>query len=108
MIKRLIKLLTILCVVIGGISIWIKFDRPIDTIVIEGDLTLAEQVAMQEQISGLNLKGILSLDLSGFETQLQLMDWARRVDVRRRWPNKLVIYVYKESPGKSMGLVDHD
>jgi cell division protein FtsQ len=26
------------------------------------------------------------------------MDWARRVDVRRRWPNKLVIYVYKESP----------
>ena len=98
MIKRLIKVLAILCVVIGGISIWIKFDRPIDTIVIEGDLTLAEQVAMQEQISGLNLKGILSLDLSGFETQLQLMDWARRVDVRRRWPNKLVIYVYKESP----------
>ena len=54
MIKRLIKVLTILCVVIGGISIWIKFDRPIDTIVIEGDLTLAEQEAMQKQIAGLN------------------------------------------------------
>ena len=26
------------------------------------------------------------------------MDWARRGVVRRRWPNKLGIYVYKESP----------
>ena len=81
--------------VVAGIAVWIKFDRPIDTIVIEGDLTPAEQVAMQVQIGDLDLPGILSLDLPGFEAQLQQMDWARRVDVRRRWPNKLVIYVYK-------------
>ena len=98
MFKRLAKALVTLSVVVAGIAVWIKFDRPIDTIVIEGDLTPAEQVAMQEQIGGLDLPGILSLDLPGFEAQLQQMDWARRVDVRRRWPNKLVIYVYKESP----------
>ena len=88
----------VLSVVVAGIAIWIKLDRPINTIVIEGDLTLAEQVAMQEYIGALDLPGILSLALPRLETQLQQMDWARRVDVRRRWPNKLVIYVYKESP----------
>ena len=98
MFKRLAKTLLTLSVVVAGIAVWIKFDRPIDTIVIEGDLTPAEQVAMQVQIGDLDLPGILSLDLPGFEAQLQQMDWARRVDVRRRWPNKLVIYVYKESP----------
>ncbi len=80
------------------VAMWIKFDRPIDKIVIEGDLTLAEQAAMQKHIGGLELPGILSLVLPRLETQLQQMDWARRVDVRRRWPNQLVIYVYKESP----------
>ena len=88
----------VLSVVVAGVAIWIKFDRPINTIVIEGDLTLAEQVAMQEHIGALDLPGILSLALPRLETQLQQMDWARRVDVRRRWPNKLVIYVNKESP----------
>ena len=80
------------------VAMWIKFDRPIDKIVIEGDLTLAEQAAMQKHIGGFELPGILSLVLPRLETQLQQMDWARRVDVRRRWPNQLVIYVYKESP----------
>ena len=98
MFKRLAKTLLTLSVVVAGIAVWIKFDRPINTIVIEGDLTLAEQVAMQEHIGALDLPGILSLALPRLETQLQQMDWARRVDVRRRWPNKLVIYVYKESP----------
>ena len=88
----------VLSVVVAGIAIWINFDRPIKTIVIEGDLTLAEQVAMQKHIGALDLPGILSLALPRLETQLQQMDWARRVDVRRRWPNKLVICVYKESP----------
>tara|TARA_B100000902_G_scaffold335937_1_gene335908 strand:- start:224 stop:982 length:759 start_codon:yes stop_codon:yes gene_type:complete len=92
------KTFVVLSVVVAGIAIWIKFDRPINTIVIEGDLTLAEQVAMQKHIGTLDLPGILSLALPRLETQLQQMDWARRVDVRRRWPNKLVIYVYKESP----------
>ena len=98
MIRRVAKTFVVLSVVVAGIVIWIKFDRPINTIVIEGDLTLAEQVAMQKHIGTLDLPGILSLALPRLETQLQQMDWARRVDVRRRWPNKLVIYVYKESP----------
>ena len=98
MIRRVAKTFVVLSVVVAGIVIWIKFDRPINTIVIEGDLTLAEQVAMQKHIGTLELPGILSLALPRLETQLQQMDWARRVDVRRRWPNKLVIYVYKESP----------
>ena len=98
MIRRVVKTFMVLSVVVAGVAIWIKFDRPINTIVIEGDLTLAEQVAMQEHIGALDLPGILSLALPRLETQLQQMDWARRVDVRRRWPNKLVIYVYKESP----------
>jgi len=97
-IRRVAKTFVVLSVVVAGIAIWIKFDRPINTIVIEGDLTLAEQVAMQKHIGTLDLPGILSLALPRLETQLQQMDWARRVDVRRRWPNKLVIYVYKESP----------
>ncbi len=98
MIRRVAKTFVVLSVVVAGIAIWIKFDRPINTIVIEGDLTLAEQVAMQKHIGTLDLPGILSLALPRLETQLQQMEWARRVDVRRRWPNKLVIYVYKESP----------
>mgnify|MGYP001199089078 FL=1 len=98
MIRRVAKTFVVLSVVVAGIAIWINFDRPINTIVIEGDLTLAEQVAMQKHIGTLELPGILSLALPRLETQLQQMDWARRVDVRRRWPNKLVIYVYKESP----------
>ena len=84
--------------VVATAALWIRFDRPIDTIVIEGDLTNAEQIAMQKHVSALGLPGILSLNLIAFEAQLQQMDWARRVDVRRRWPNKLVVYVHKESP----------
>jgi cell division protein FtsQ len=98
MIRRSFAVFAIVALLTAGVFTWFKFDRPIDTIVIEGDLTEAEQGVMQQRISGLGLPGILSLNLSSFEAQLQEMDWARRVDVRRRWPNKLVIYVYKESP----------
>ena len=98
MIKRGFTAVALLSLLVLGTFAWLKFDRPIDTIVIEGDLTQAEQGAMQRHISSLGLPGILTLNLASFEAQLQRMDWARRVDVRRRWPNKLVIYVYKESP----------
>ena len=98
MIKRVLAGITAVSLLIAGSFIWFKFDRPIETVVIEGDLTGAEQGVMQQHIRGLELPGILSLNLPAFEAQLQEMDWARRVDVRRRWPNKLVIYVYKESP----------
>ena len=94
MIKRVLAGITAVSLLIAGSFIWFKFDRPIETVVIEGDLTGAEQGVMQQHIRGLELPGILSLNLPAFEAQLQEMDWARRVDVRRRWPNKLVIYVY--------------
>jgi cell division septal protein FtsQ len=57
MIKRGFTAVALLSLLVLGTFAWLKFDRPIDTIVIEGDLTQAEQGAMQRHISSLGLPG---------------------------------------------------
>ena len=76
MIKRVLAGITAVSLLIAGSFIWFKFDRPIETVVIEGDLTGAEQGVMQQHIRGLELPGILSLNLP--PSKLNCKKWIGR------------------------------
>ncbi|MFQ3346423.1 MAG: cell division protein FtsQ [Candidatus Azotimanducaceae bacterium] len=104
MLRKAMKTFGLILVFAAGWQIWTILDKPIDTLVIEGDMTPAERGRIQQALSELDVNGILSTDLAEFEHSLQSMGWARGVDIRRKWPNKLIVNIRKESPVAKWGL----
>ena len=88
-------------------QLWAILDKPIDTLVVEGDMTPAERARIRDALSDVNIEGILSTDLTDFENTLKSMGWARGVDIRRKWPNKLIVNIRKESPVAKWGMDDY-
>lgn len=104
MIRKIIRTLVLALVVGAGWQLWTVLDKPIDTLIVEGDMTPAERERIQSALSGVGVAGILSTDLGDFEQILEAMGWARGVDIRRKWPNKLVVNIRKENPVAKWGV----
>ena len=104
MLRGFLKTIGTLLVLVVSWQLWAILDKPIDTFVVEGDMTPAERERIQNALSDVGVEGILSTDLADFERTLESMGWARGVDIRRKWPNKLIVNIRKESPVAKWGM----
>ena len=104
MLRKATQTLGALMVLVVSWQLWAVLDKPVDTFVVEGDMTPAERVRIQDALSDVNVEGILSTNLADFEGTLESMGWARGVDIRRKWPNKLILNIRKESPVAKWGM----
>ena len=104
MLRKAIQTLGVLMVLVVSWQLWAVLDKPVDTFVVEGDMTPAERGRIQDALSDVNVEGILSTNLADFEGTLESMGWARGVDIRRKWPNKLILNIRKESPVAKWGM----
>jgi len=97
MIRNLLAVAMIVAIGLAAWSVWLQLDRPVRSVRVEGALTAAEQRAIREVVSHSLKPGILSLDLDDLGTRIHDLSWPRTVEVRRLWPDALVIRVEKEA-----------
>ncbi|NCF43586.1 MAG: FtsQ-type POTRA domain-containing protein [Proteobacteria bacterium] len=82
-------------------------DRPVQTIVVSGEPSIAERQRVEETLAALELGGILSTSLADIESRLGQMGWAREVTVRRHWPDRLEVRLHKVIPVARWGEQDY-
>ncbi|MDO9623300.1 MAG: cell division protein FtsQ/DivIB [Pseudomonas sp.] len=73
-------------------------DRPIAKISVEGDLSYISQQAVQQHIEPFVKASFFSVDLPGMRHQLEQMPWIASAQVRRVWPDQLVVHLEEHLP----------
>lgn len=97
MIRNLIAWLVLAALALSGYSLWQQLDGPVRAVRVEGRLTAAEQQAIRDVVARNVSQGVLSLDMEALGRHIRELSWPRSVEVRRVWPDALVIRVEKES-----------
>ncbi len=80
---------------------------PIKTIQVTGNYTHINQTDIENTVLPYTLGGFLNLNLTALQQALLTMPWLARADIRRVWPNKLIISLQQHVPigywnGKSL------
>ncbi len=73
-------------------------DRPINNINVQGDLTYISQQAVQQRIAPYMAASFFTVDLEGMRTELEQMPWIAHAEVRRVWPDQVVIRLEEQLP----------
>ena len=73
-------------------------DRPIAKVSVEGDLSYISQRAVQQRISPYLAASFFTIDLAGMRGQLEQMPWIAHAEVRRVWPDQVVIRLDEQLP----------
>ena len=97
MIRNFITIVVLLCLMLAGWSVWRQLDNPVRSVRVEGRLSPGEQGAIRDVVSRSLDEGVLSLDVAELSGRILALSWPRAVEVRRVWPDALVIRVEKES-----------
>jgi cell division protein FtsQ len=73
-------------------------DQPIATISVEGDLSYVNQQAVQQRIAPYANASFFSVDLLSLRQELELMPWIASAQVRRVWPDQLIVRLEEQLP----------
>ncbi|MHA6492646.1 cell division protein FtsQ/DivIB [Pseudomonas borbori] len=73
-------------------------DLPIAKISVEGDLSYISQQAVQQRIEPFAAASFFSVDLVGMRHELEQMPWIASAQVRRVWPDQLVVKLEEQLP----------
>ncbi|WP_405118931.1 cell division protein FtsQ/DivIB [Pseudomonas leptonychotis] len=73
-------------------------DQPIATISVEGDLSYVNQQAVQQRIAPYADASFFSVDLLSMRRELESMPWIASAQVRRVWPDQLVVRLEEQLP----------
>jgi cell division protein FtsQ len=73
-------------------------DQPIAKISVEGDLSYINQQAVQQRIAPYASASFFSVDLLSMRRELELMPWIATAQVRRVWPDQLVVRLEEQLP----------
>lgn len=73
-------------------------DRPIARISIEGNLGYISQQAVQQRITPYASGSFFSVDLTAMRHELEQMPWIASAEVRRVWPDQVVVHLEEQLP----------
>ncbi|AGI23009.1 cell division protein FtsQ/DivIB [Pseudomonas sp. MT3] len=73
-------------------------DRPIARVSVEGDLSYISQAAVQQRISPYVSASFFTIDLAGMRQELEQMPWIAHAEVRRVWPDQVVVRLDEQLP----------
>ncbi|MDE1196364.1 cell division protein FtsQ [Pseudomonas sp. Bc-h] len=73
-------------------------DRPISRINVQGDLSYISQQAVQQRIAPYVATSFFNVDLASMRTELETMPWIAHAEVRRVWPDQVVIRLEEQLP----------
>lgn len=73
-------------------------DRPITKIAVQGDLSYISQQAVQQRIAPYVASSFFTIDTASMRTELEQMPWIAHAEVRRVWPDQVVIRTEEQLP----------
>lgn len=74
-------------------------DRPIGRVSVSGELSYINQQVVQQRLAPfVTGASFLSVDLDGMRRELEGMPWIARAEVRRIWPDQVVIRLEEQLP----------
>ncbi len=82
----------------GAIYLMPYADRPITKINVQGDLSYISQQAVQQRIAPYVASTFFTIDLASMRTELEQMPWIAHAEVRRVWPDQVVIRLEEQLP----------
>ena len=82
----------------GAIRLMPYADRPITKIAVQGDLSYISQQAVQQRIAPYVAASFFSVDLTAMRAELEQMPWIAHAEVRRVWPDEVVIRLEEQLP----------
>ena len=78
-------------------SVFLRDYWPIELVSVEGVLNSGERRQIRDAVADHIHVGLLFVDLNDVVSSVMALSWPREVEVRRRWPNKLMLNVRKQS-----------
>lgn len=93
----------LICVLIAGTYFslpWLKlaFDKPIQRVVIRGDLVALDKKAVEDAVVIVETDTFLGIDLDELVKQLERHPWVERARAKRQWPDTVEIEIVEEMP----------
>ncbi|MFS0828597.1 cell division protein FtsQ/DivIB [Pseudomonas sp. MLB6B] len=82
----------------GAIRLMPYADRPISKIAVQGDLSYISQQAVQQRIAPFVAASFFSVDLAAMRSELETMPWIAHAEVRRVWPDEVVVRLEEQLP----------
>jgi cell division protein FtsQ len=73
-------------------------DRPIAHVAIEGDMSYISRQAIEQRIGSFVTANFFSVDLAGMREELEDMPWIAHAEVRRVWPDQVVVRLEEQMP----------
>lgn len=79
-------------------ALYVRLDRPVTTVQIEGELHYLTQEELQALVVPALDRGLLSLDLDQVRELVESHVWVAQASVNRNWPDQLNIAIEEEIP----------
>ncbi|MGE8496180.1 MAG: cell division protein FtsQ/DivIB [Pseudomonas sp.] len=102
LLKRLTWPLLLVVLGVGAYELSLRLlpyaDRPIARISVEGDLSYISQQAVQQRIAPYVTASFFSVDLLGMRHELERMPWIANAEVRRVWPDQVLVRLEEQLP----------
>lgn len=73
-------------------------DRPIAKVRVQGELGYVSREAVQQRIAPFVEQSFFKVDLNGMRHQLEQMPWIAHVEVRRVWPDQVMVRLDEQLP----------
>jgi cell division protein FtsQ len=85
--------------VVAVLNGWIAGDRwPMRTLAVRGEFRQVDEVAVREAVGPFVAKGFFAVDLDGVRGAVAALPWVERVEVRKRWPDRLEVTLHEHTP----------
>lgn len=98
------KLLTVLLLIaaISCFAIWINQLWPqlwpVKQLLIEGEYRYIDDEELVTLIKGQKHQGLLAINLQQLQTQIEKLDWVKVVEIKKVWPETLVLNLTEHQP----------
>lgn len=85
--------------VVAVLNGWIAGDRwPMRTLAVAGEFRQVDEQAVREAVLPLVGDGFFAVDLGAVRTAVAALPWVERVEVRKRWPDRLEVTLHEHTP----------
>lgn len=85
--------------VVAVLNGWIAGDRwPMRTLAVNGEFRQVDEKAVREAVLPLVGDGFFAVDLDRVRAAVAALPWVERVEVRKRWPDRLEVTLHEHTP----------
>lgn len=97
--REILKLIFVAATVIAGIYFVRGIeDVPIKTVVVKSELKHVTKQEIRNVAANYLSDGFFTIKLTNFESDLEIIPWVFKANIKRKWPSKLIIEIEEQMP----------